>query len=609
MEVRQDVQASELSRPRENSSLSGGPEHTRARPRVSSNSVPLASTSPTNNNEQQIENTNTTSVMPSNPQPTQSQAQAQSQSQSQQPFVASTAPLTFTDFLEKMRAPAAMDLVRRIKSFISEMLKSSSKASKNAEADSKRVQDFLAGSEDAFRSHPLWIDSSHEEFEAAGEGLEKYLMTKLYNRCFGVAEEDKERDELLNQRMKALCNFIKPEHLDIPDKYRNESSWTLAQKELQKINTYKAPRDKLVCILNCCRVISNLLSITAEGAGADDFLPILIYVLIMAAPPQLESNLAFIMRYRLASRLNGEAAYFYTNMVSATTFIETISPNSLSIDADEFIAHMQAAGVPGSEDAALPSHAASQPEASPLPSPPPITYSGAEGNAAERKEEGLAKAAVSATPTSTQQEREGRQPSNPSNEAHHSSTSIVNLPTLAQVEEKGSGTLLEAEALGELHMRYKYLYASLSDLKLKDVSILLNDYKELALRYESLSRGYNLVGGEASVSSSSGSGAGQTAVPKLVRAFHRVKPMGEEGQGLGNGNSHVVDGSSWSSSENLIRLADSPTVSNSNGMGALQGRDGSLPEPPSSTILMDNSLPNPPRAVQTANSPLPDLMS
>merc|ERR1711937_811239 len=182
------------------------------------------------------------------------------------------------------------------------MLKSSS----NAEADGQKVQDFLARSEDAFRSHPLWIDSSLEEFEAAGEGLEKYLLTKLYGRCFGVAEEDKERDDLLNQRMKALGNFIKPQHLDIPDKYCNESSWTLAQKELQKINTYKAPRDKLVCILDCCRVISNLLSTTEEGAGADDFLPILIYVLIMAAPPQLESNLAFIMRYRLASRLNGE---------------------------------------------------------------------------------------------------------------------------------------------------------------------------------------------------------------------------------------------------------------------------------------------------------------
>lgn len=61
--------------------------------------------------------------------------------------------------------------------------------------------------------------------------------------------------------------------------------WQLAQKELQKINMYKAPRDKLVCILNCCKVINNLLlnaSIAANEnlPGADEFLPVLIYVTI-----------------------------------------------------------------------------------------------------------------------------------------------------------------------------------------------------------------------------------------------------------------------------------------------------------------------------------------
>lgn len=57
----------------------------------------------------------------------------------------------------------------------------------------------------------------------------------------------------------------------------------LAQKELQKINMYRAPRDKLVCILNCCKVINNLLtSVSAKDnpPGADDFLPVLIYVTI-----------------------------------------------------------------------------------------------------------------------------------------------------------------------------------------------------------------------------------------------------------------------------------------------------------------------------------------
>ena len=48
---------------------------------------------------------------------------------------------------------------------------------------------------------------------------------------------------------------------------------------------YKAPRDKLACILNCCKVINNLLlnaSIVSNEnpPGADEFLPVLIYVTI-----------------------------------------------------------------------------------------------------------------------------------------------------------------------------------------------------------------------------------------------------------------------------------------------------------------------------------------
>ncbi|UPR03406.1 vacuolar protein sorting-associated protein [Chloropicon primus] len=498
----------------------------------------------------------------------------------QQPFVASTAPLTFTDFLEKMRAPAAMDLVRGIKGFINDMLKSSTTG--DAEGDSQKVQSFLSQSEVAFQSHPLWHDSSYEELEAAGEGLEKYLLTKLYGRCFGVAAEDKERDELLNQRMKALRSFIKPEHLDIPDKYWNEQSWTLAQKELQKINTYKAPRDKIVCILNCCKVISNLLSVSVEGAGADDFLPILIYVLIMAAPPQLESNLAFIMRYRLASRLNGEAAYFYTNMVSATTFIETISPSSLSIDASEFIAHMQAAGVPGSQD--YQSQSAAPGGVTMTEVPPPA---GAAAATATDSRNGVgvvtpnpkqAPAMPPASPNPLQQEREERLLSNPAS-GPPPVPEPVSLPPLSVVEEKGSTMLLEAEGLGELHMRYKFLYSSLSDLKLKDLGVLLNDYKELALRFESLSRGYKLVSGKDLALE-------EQAAPRLVKAFHRTTPLvgGEVGQPSGEG---------------LIRLADNPVMA----------AGGALPDPP----LM-SALPTPPMQQQqqqqpVSNSPLPDLLS
>jgi hypothetical protein len=42
---------------------------------------------------------------------------------------------------------------------------------------------------------------------------------------------------------------------------------------------------------------------------------VLIYVTIKAQPEQLASNLAFIERYRMQSRLVSESAYFFVQMV------------------------------------------------------------------------------------------------------------------------------------------------------------------------------------------------------------------------------------------------------------------------------------------------------
>ena len=70
------------------------------------------------------------------------------------------------------------------------------------------------------------------------QGLEKYLMTKIYSKTFGAAGEDRERDSALAARMAALA-FVRPEHLDIPELYQDQKAWLLAIKELHKINNYK----------------------------------------------------------------------------------------------------------------------------------------------------------------------------------------------------------------------------------------------------------------------------------------------------------------------------------------------------------------------------------
>lgn len=86
--------------------------------------------------------------------------------------------------------------------------------------------------------------------------------------------------------------------------------------ELLKINSYRAPRDKLICILNCCIVLFGLIRhLEGESAGADKFLPLLIYVVIKADPEQLVSNIQYISRFRQPAKLESEAGYYLTNLV------------------------------------------------------------------------------------------------------------------------------------------------------------------------------------------------------------------------------------------------------------------------------------------------------
>lgn len=250
----------------------------------------------------------------------------------------------FDSFLDRMRNPASLDLVRSIKSFIV----SFSYTASNPETNGKRIQEFFQTMEDAIRDHPLWASSSDDETDNALEGLEKYVMTKLHSRTFASTPEDVKIDAEISEKISLLQTFLRPQHLDIPSALQNEAAWLLAEKELKKINAFKAPREKLLCIINCSRVINNLLlnaSISEDHVpgGADDFLPVLIYVTIKANPPQLHSNLKSIQLYRRQSKLVSEAAYYLTNLVSAKSFILDLNAKSLSIEESEFMESMEAA--------------------------------------------------------------------------------------------------------------------------------------------------------------------------------------------------------------------------------------------------------------------------
>ncbi|KAM6593319.1 hypothetical protein CsatA_001022 [Cannabis sativa] len=385
--------------------------------------------------------------------------------------------LGLQDFLERMRNPSAAEFVKSIKSFIV----SFSNNPPDPERDSSAVQEFLAKMENDFRAHPLWAGCSEEELESAGEGLEKYVMTKLFPRVFASLPDDVEHDNQLSEKMALIQQFIRPENLDIKPNFQNETSWLLAQKELQKINMYKAPRDKLVCILNCCKVISNLLlnaSIASNEntPGADEFLPVLIYVTIKANPPQLLSNLLYIQRYRHQSRLVGEASYYFTNMLSVESFISNIDAKALSMEETEFEKNMETARALHSGLSADLNNQSNQNDQH-------VGHiSPSEFKESKQQSLNVSKDSILG-PRSSEMRARAETPYGKDQSA------VTKIPSLSDLENKGAGLLLKEDQVRQVFQNYPYLFANAGDLTVSDVEDLLNNYKQLVFKYVTLSKG------------------------------------------------------------------------------------------------------------------------
>ncbi|XP_065898250.1 uncharacterized protein [Dysidea avara] len=239
-------------------------------------------------------------------------------------------------FLEKMKHKNAFDLVKSIKEFTSYFLE----GNYTPDEQSKLVHEFVKSFMDRIIMHPLWISEGKEAIDQGSEALERYLMHKLYGITFHhPSNSDMTADERFFYQLRRL-QFIQPTHLDIPDRPLNSTAFELAAQEFCFLDheRCKSPREKLACMLNAIKIITNLLRHYGdeESTGADDLFPYLIFTILKASPKQFHSNIRFIYRFRHKSRLIDEPAYYLMQVETAVAFIENISCKELSISEGDF---------------------------------------------------------------------------------------------------------------------------------------------------------------------------------------------------------------------------------------------------------------------------------
>uniref|UniRef100_A0A669BC45 GTPase-activating protein and VPS9 domain-containing protein 1 n=1 Tax=Oreochromis niloticus TaxID=8128 RepID=A0A669BC45_ORENI len=190
------------------------------------------------------------------------------------------------------------------------------------------VEDFLRYLYGAMARDAIWQYASEDQLQDAQMAIERSVMNRIFKLAFYPNQDgDILRDQLFHEHIQRLSKVVTANHkaLQIPEVYLKEAPWPSAQSEIKSINAYKTPRDKVQCILRMCSTIMNLLSLANEDSvpGADDFVPVLVFVLIRANPPCLLSTVQYINNF-YASRLSGEECYWWMQFTAAVEFIKTI---------------------------------------------------------------------------------------------------------------------------------------------------------------------------------------------------------------------------------------------------------------------------------------------
>lgn len=180
-----------------------------------------------------------------------------------------------------------------------------------------------------------------DDTENTCEEIEKYITSCMYNHIF--PSESSIEDTNLHRKALEL-DWIKPEHLDIVPANRNEDMWKLAIEAMESMETYRAPAEKLTCLLDCMSIIVNVLTLVSAGAGVstDDSLPIIIYVVIKAKPTRLYSNLNYISKFRHSSKMIGLKGFVFQQFQSAAAFVLTVDNTCLSISLEEYEKNVKA---------------------------------------------------------------------------------------------------------------------------------------------------------------------------------------------------------------------------------------------------------------------------
>ncbi|KAJ3590191.1 hypothetical protein NHX12_008145 [Muraenolepis orangiensis] len=243
----------------------------------------------------------------------------------------------FIDFLKPLKP--GREIFKQCRAFTESMVY---KRELGVEELSECVQDFYQKLSEYLHTQ---FKGSSDHVESVMDEVEKYMMSRLYEGVFcPESTDDEDKDLAIQKRIRAL-HWVTIEMLCVPvDEEIPEVSDSVVKAitDVIEMDSKLVPKHKLACITRCSKHIFTAIKATKqEPASADDFLPTLIYIVLKANPPRLQSNIQYVTRFCNPSRImTGEDGYYFTNLCCAVAFIEKLDGQSLNMSSEDFELHM-----------------------------------------------------------------------------------------------------------------------------------------------------------------------------------------------------------------------------------------------------------------------------
>ena len=180
---------------------------------------------------------------------------------------------------------------------------------------------------------------SKEEFSSISDKLFDYILIKLYDKLYPAYPEDTDIEILKNCYKLSWC---KPKHFIESANAKKNNNYDLF---LDEINQYfnqleieKSPRRKMLQINKISETITKIIEFNEEDnskTGADDIMPIFLYLFVRAQPKKIYSDIEYIQLFTQEGK--GQNQVKLTYFIFVCEILQNITHDKLiNVSEEEF---------------------------------------------------------------------------------------------------------------------------------------------------------------------------------------------------------------------------------------------------------------------------------